>query len=162
MNLTGLSATAVAVLMEVIEGPGSAPGHPGPCWSPRSRLELIASPAEIDGLVDGGWLEPWLGIVGGPALTLSPLGAYRLDVELDEFDWDETPSWVRMGTADHAVVIPRHQRCGVPLPYPERVPDRLPSVEVEYLRDEQWSDAPVTLWGMPVPIDRRVKGKRAG
>jgi hypothetical protein len=162
MNVDGLDVVAMAVLMEVIEGPGSAPGHPGPCWSPRARLELIASPGEIDGLISAGWLEAWVGIVGGPALTLTPLAAHRLDVELDEFDWDETPSWVRAGTADHAVVIPRHQRCGVPLPYPERVVDLASVRPVEYLRDETWSDEPVTLWGMPVPIDPRVRGKRAG
>lgn len=171
MNLCGLDEVATAVLFTVIEGPDAMPGHPGPCWTPRSNLEKRWPGELLDDLVVGGWLEPWEGIVGGPALTLTPLAAARLEVELDEFDWDETPSWVRAGTSDHPVIIPRHQRCGAPLPYPEQVVDPRSARERQLLTfdDRDSSDyatdhdegEPVTLWGMTIPIDERIKPSRS-
>lgn len=157
----GLSVESVDVLTTVVAGPGAMPGHPGPAWTPRADVDRLHGSDVVADLIGGGWLEVWEGVVGGPLVTLTPLAACRLDVELDEFDADETPGWVASGRAQHPVRV-APLRYQVPLPYPDRVVDPASVRPVEYLRDEAWSDEPVTLWGRPVPIDPRVRGKRAG
>jgi hypothetical protein len=161
MRDLGLGVESMAVLVAVVAGPGCKTGHPGTAWTPRIDLEKEHGAGQVDLLIGSGWLDVWEGVIGGPLVTLTPLAAARLNVELDEFDTDETPGWVASGEAEHPVRVPP-LRYHVPLPYPERVVDKSSVPPVEYLRDEAWSDEPVTLWGMPVPIDHRIRGKRAG
>jgi hypothetical protein len=171
MDLTGIGEDGLDVLAAIVRGPDATVSHPGPCWTRRAVLEERWPAELLDDLVVNGWLETWEGIVGGDALTLTPLAAGRLRVELDEFDVDETPSWVAAGQSDHPIRIPRHLRCGLPLPYPERVVDPRSVREQgvltfddrdasDYATDHQAGD-PVRLWGMSIVIDNRIKPAKA-
>jgi hypothetical protein len=119
-------------------------------------VEQTIEPAVIDALVEQGWLELWLGIQQGPAVTLTPYAADRLGVELIEVGLDETPVWAHRGDVDpgRPIRIRRnvHER---PLPYPEQLIDPAPPVPDIVI--DGWSGEPIRLWGRTISRDHRLK-----
>lgn len=114
-----------------------------------------------------------------PVLTLTPWGAECVGVEIDEVwrpgweereEWEprrpakqptvhydrtmiETPIWVREGLGSPSVRLPKHVRIGVTLVRPDLIEDEPTSPE--YLTDDEGQ--PVTVFGQPVKIDRRIR-----
>jgi hypothetical protein len=109
----------------------------------------------------------------GASLTLSPYGACRLGVVIDEGGWGDRPYWTLPGAATRSVRVWRYE---VPLRMPERIQDRTPGpLEELAMRECRDKDTdrpivdpatgktkmtPLTFWGITVPISPKIRGKR--
>ena len=162
---------------------GAVVGAPQ-AWCRADELAEAHGAEVVAGLAAAGVLVAW----DRPdylAVTLSPWGAWLLGVEIDEVWRPETeereernearpiapaevwtervlvemPVWRPAGHEERPIVLPRHMRIGRSIPVPARVPDPATERDVEYVCDEEGN--PVTVFGAPVAVDRRVRGKRA-
>lgn len=152
--LDTLSAAESALLAAICAGPPAALPL---AWSGRARLEADGhAPETIDGLVVAGWLVLWE-LAEGVQVTLTPLAAYRLRVELEERGLDELPTWQEMesGRKPRPIRLP-HEPGRQPLLdlHPARQSD--PEPEDEVMRDP-WTGQPILLFGQVI---RRQARKR--
>jgi hypothetical protein len=146
-----LTAEESALLKAICLGLPSAPVL-RLAWSARLALEQAGhDPATIDGLVCEGWLALWP-LADGCRVTLTPLAAFHLGVEIDEEGPDEHPVWVPATPGGSSKPIrlrkePGHQELLDihPAPAPEPDPDE------DVLRDE-WTGNPVLLFGQLIKM----------
>ena len=157
--ISGLSGDQAAVMLAVRDGTPHRRGH-GLAWSRICDLERAGHDGGVVRGLVGDWLALWK-LKRCDAVTLTPLAAYRLGVELDEpgveHDLGENESppleWVESGRWAHPVRL-AHTRGRVPL---ELVGDVAvdPAPAVEYLLDP-YTGEPRIIFGQKVPIDRRM------
>lgn len=137
--------------------------------------------ALLEELTAAGLVERWdrdLGYAQVPTVTLTVLGAWRMHVEIQEhvegvrseaLDEDgkvraesaqaEVPHWAEAGSEPPPCRALRRPGMPARMERPEEVADggpRPPEVLMDY-----HTGAPVTLWGLTIPIERR-RGAKAG
>jgi len=145
--------TAERALLDAVVQPGIS------AWTRLDRLESLGhETTTLDGLVLAGWLELW-GLSDGLHVTLTPLAAYRLRVEIDELGAQEQPTWVPASPEGLVKPIrlprrPDHQ----PLLNLQPAHSTAPPEDDDVLRDE-WTGNPILLFGQL--IRRQVKRRLA-
>lgn len=155
-------------------------------WARRDECEAEVGAGTLAELEAAGWVEPWHRY-DGPAVSLTPWGADRLAVHIEEYQragfvteyrWcplrkaeirhvvaGQAPYFAEHDPAAEPVALARrrvrhHKRPGeVELLYPDKIVSPYRSTQ-EWWRDQDGEE--VLIFGRKVPIDRRIKPGRAG
>lgn len=134
-DLQAIPGESRQALDRIVAGP--EPHHEP--WTSVAGLELVGiAPETIESLIAGGWLERWT-VGKADCVTLTPLGAERLGVRLDErwtaavesFAWEEvdkaTGKTVRRSGRRRCWVEEPRWRNGLPEPIDDVRPIREPT-----------------------------------
>lgn len=163
MDLTDVQRSA----LETIAWDHAADWHGRRVIIATEDAEARAGPGMIAELV-GMDLAEHGGTPERPIIALTPMGAAALKIELREWIHPGENALIEDSRWDHIraekdkppIKLPR-VRHEVELCFPELIPDHRPgpAEEVELLLDAE-TEEPVKLFGMTVPIDRRLSSGR--
>jgi hypothetical protein len=136
-------------------------------WSPMAELQAGGHSEAIEELISLGlaarWGEPWIGHLPEDRVTLTPFGAWLLDVHIlerttiDGEDLSEDPYWAETSQEPRSIHLPRRHH-EVRCPWMDELPDpKSLRKSGEVMRDDEGE--PVKVMGRVVPIDPKLKGK---
>lgn len=127
------------------------------CLDPDELLRVLG---EVVGL---GLVVPWV-LYGETQYTLTPWGAVALDVHILERtvivgeELEEDPYWAETTQEPRSIHLPK-RRHEIRWPWMDELPDpETVKRSGEVLCDEDGE--PVTVLGMPVPVDPKLKGAK--
>ena len=163
-----IGPAGMAVLTGIVTGHAPRSGESPFPWIPRRVLEVDHDPSLLDSLIGVGLVAVWdVNASDAPWLTLTPIAAFHLDVDLDEVREGEIPVWrprSRVHSTKKRTVSVRRYARTVSIEVEELIVDhRAPSLEQGILVDP-WTGEPVRLFqgvdhehaGVVVRLDGRI------